>query len=107
MYAICVNDICNAANSDDKCVPYANDTVIIVSARSVETLFELFKYYFTLFSNWFVTNKLSLNDGITCFIIFALNISLTNYELITFYDRRVHCVTEVQYLGVHVFIDEF
>jgi hypothetical protein len=99
MYAIYVNDIFYVTDSV-KCVLYADDTAIVVSAESVITLLNLSQHYFTLFSNWFAANKLSLNDSKTHFVIFGLSKNIHDCDSIVFDRHTVKRVHELRYLGI-------
>ena len=64
MYIIYINDISNVVYAKIvKCVLFANDSALIISANCINELFQLANIYFTLFSKWLATNKLSLNDS--------------------------------------------
>jgi hypothetical protein len=102
MYTIFVNDMFNV-NGSVKCVLYADDTVIIVSAKTTEDLFILASYYFSLFSRWFTVNKLCLNSNKTKFIVFG-TCGHDNLSSIVFDTHTVHRVSEIRYLGI--IIDE-
>ena len=87
MYAIYVNDVFNVTDFM-KCVLYADDTVIIISARTKDELLALATRYLTLYSKWFAINKLRLNDSKTHFIVFGL-VGNDNIDTIIFDDYIV------------------
>ena len=98
MYAVFVNDIFNVTCST-KYVLYANDTVIILSAKSIVEWYTHAVNYFALYSKWFSINRLCLNDSKTHFMILGLNNVNENQASIKF-DNHVHRVNEVHYLGI-------
>jgi len=101
MYVVFVNDIFNISHSV-KCVLYADDTVIIVSGKTMYGLHLLAQYYFSLFSRWFALNNLCLNDSKTHFVIFGYNDN--KYNVLMFDNHIVQRVSNVRYLGI--IIDE-
>ena len=98
MYAIYVIDIFGV-NSSVKFIFYADDTVIIVSAKSKDELLLLANQYFTLFSKWFTLNKLCFKNGKIHFVVFGLshnddiNVSTLNFD-----NHIVERVKQVHYL---------
>ena len=98
MYAIYVNDVFNVTDFM-KCVLYADDTVIIISARTKDELLALATRYLTLYSKWFAINKLCLNDSKTHFIVFG-PVGNDNIDTIIFDDHIVKRVNEIRYLGI-------
>ena len=99
MYAVFINDIFNVTCSI-KSVLYADDTVIILSAKSIVELYTCAAYYFALYSKWFSINRLCLNDSKTHFMIFGLNDVHENLASTKFDNHVVHRVNEVRYLGI-------
>ena len=98
MYAIYVNDVFNVADFM-KCVIYADDTFIIISARTKDELLALATCYLTLYSKWFAINKLCLNDSKTHFFVFG-PVGNDNIDTIIFDDNTVKRVNEIPYLGI-------
>ena len=79
-----------------KCVLYADDTVIIISARTKDELLALATRYLTLYSKWFAINKLCLNDSKTHFIVFGPGpVGNDNIDTIIFDDHIVKRVNEI------------
>jgi hypothetical protein len=111
LFNIYVNDIFNVARSV-KCVLYADDTVIVVSAKSIIDVFITASHFFGMFSKWFALNKLCLNDSKTHFLIFGFNETCDynalrfdnhescDYNALRFDNHTVKRVNEVRYLGV-------
>jgi hypothetical protein len=81
MYSVFVNDIFNVDRSA-KCVLYADDTAIIVSAKSRNELVDKALHTFSLFSKWFTNNRLCLNDSKTHYVVFGMSASNDNINSI-------------------------
>jgi hypothetical protein len=82
---------------------YADDTSIIVTDRDVSSVFNRAPVLFSLFSTWFINNRLALNSKKTNFVLFSLK-HLASPCDITFDLYTVHKVDNVKYLGF--FLDE-
>ena len=69
LFALYVNDML-FVNPEVSCVLYADDAVLLVSDYKLERLYINASNIFTVFSLWFSTNKLALNDAKTYFVVF-------------------------------------
>jgi hypothetical protein len=97
LYLVYVNDIFNVSD-EVKCVLYADDTSIIVTGRDINSVFNRAPVLFSLFSTWFINNRLALNSKKTNFILFSLKRLASPCDL-TFDLYTVHKVDNVKYLG--------
>jgi hypothetical protein len=102
LYLVYVNDIFNVSD-EVKCVLYADDTSIIVTDRDVNSVFNRAPVLFSLFSTWFINNRLALNSKKTNFVLFSLKRLASPCDL-TFDLYTVHKADNVKYLGF--FLDE-
>jgi len=100
LYLLYVNDIFSIQNGT-KCVLYADDTTLIVSASSLCTLINIAKNAFSDYSQWFSANYLALNAKKTKCLIFGSHltagIDCSNLSFDCYTVQRFDYVT---YLGI-------
>ena len=72
LFLIYINDICNSSNFL-RFILFADDTNLFYSANSLKDLEETINTELTHLSEWFKSNRLSLNIDKTCYILFHSN----------------------------------
>ena len=101
LFIIYTNDLNKAIKN--KCIIFADDTTIYTTGHDMQTPFNNMNEDLKQLSDWFKTNKLSLNIGKTNYIIFTLKQTTGQDELKLQIDntqiQRVHSTT---FLGIHI-----
>ena len=104
LFLLYVNDIFDSINSDlTFCHLYADDTVIIQSAKDPMTLKSSLERQLVGLSKWFFDNKLSVNTDKTEVIFFGKASRVKECKgmpSIVFQDSEIKPKSEVKYLGV-------
>ena len=103
LFLIYLNDLPNVSNLA-KFISFADDTTIVYSNPSIETLQTLANNDLKLINNWFKWNKLSLNISKTKCIVFDSKYKLQHLALNNFTLQIDHTyierVTEMKFLGM-------
>jgi len=79
---------------------FADDTTILHSHKSLDTLINEVNKELDKVNDWFMVNKLSLNVSKTNFIIFKKNIASSNPAVIIMNTNIIKQVTSTKFLGV-------
>ena len=99
-FLIYINDLCNASNVIDL-VLFADDTNLFFSHNDLSYLMETINSEMIQLSNWFLANKLSINDKKSNFMIFKPRQNRQKIDLkIEINSYRIEQVREVVFLGV-------
>ena len=69
LFIIYVNDM-PFITSEANCILYADNTKILISDSNIDNLYAKASIIFSMFSQWFTTNRLALNDNKTNFMVF-------------------------------------
>ena len=101
LFLIYINDICRTS-SVLKFILYADDTTILLSSKSLPDLVSLINKELVLVSEWFKTNKLSLNVDKTNFIIFKKSILTDSSLQIKFDNNLIKQISCTKFLGVEI-----
>ena len=100
LFLIYINDICNVS-SVAKLILFADDTNLFFSHKDPVYLIELLNQEISKFSQWLITNRLSLNLDKTKFILFKprqKKVSVKFRVLIN--NREIEQVEETVFLGI-------
>ena len=101
LFIIYTNDINKAIKN--KCIIFADDTTIYTTGHDMQTLFNNMNEDLKQLSDWFKTNKLSLNIGKTNYIIFTLKQTTGHDELKLQIDNtQIQRVHSTKFLGIHI-----
>jgi hypothetical protein len=100
LYLLYVNDIFNVSKIV-KTVLYADDTVLIVSCKTLHDVLELARVESNNFSMWFSDNLLALNASKTNFMLFGSKTDVANCPDVLHFDVHYVCrVNHICYLGL-------
>lgn len=72
LFLIYINDLCNLNLKHGKIVSYADDTVLLFTAKTTSEVYEYAQTGFNSVTNWLQINLLTLNADKTKFIHFAM-----------------------------------
>ena len=100
LFLIYINDICSVS-SVAKLILFADDTNLFFSNKDPVYLIELLNQEISIFSQWLITNRLSLNLDKTKFILFKprqKKVSVKFRVLIN--NREIEQVEETVFLGI-------
>ena len=103
LFLIYINDIFDCISSKTFCHLYADDTVIIQSAKSPEDLKSGLEMQLEYLSAWFYCNKLSVNTGKTEVIFFGRKQKVNECKdlpPLSFQNCEIKPKSDVKYLGV-------
>ena len=103
LFLIYINDIFDCISSKTFCHLYADDTVIIQSAKSPEELKIGLEMQLEYLSAWFYCNKLSVNTGKTEVIFFGRKQKVNECKdlpPLSFQNCEIKPKSDVKYLGV-------
>ena len=103
LFLLYINDIFDCVHSKTFCHLYADDTVIIQSAKSAESLKTGLEMQLEYLSAWFYCNKLSVNTTKTEVIFFGRKQKVSECKdmpPISFQNCPIETKSHVKYLGV-------
>ena len=95
-----VNSLPDSVNC--KCIMYADDTTLLVSASDPVSLQTALNAQLSNITDWFKTNKLTLNIKRTKLMLFG-----TKFHLNTFYNISLHCANDVLLFRCHTRFSSF
>ena len=101
LFALYVNDFPRVLQSS-KALMYADDTVILFTGSSLETLQYTVSNELLAISMWFRDNQLLLNTDKTKYIIFRSRMKTVNCTSISvsLNNQAIECVATIKYLGI-------
>lgn len=103
LFLLYINDIFDCIHSKTFCHLYADDTVIIRSAKDPQSLKEGLEMQLEYLSAWFYCNKLSVNTDKTEVIFFGRKQKVSECKdlpPISFQNAQIKPKSDVKYLGV-------
>ena len=103
LFLLYINDIFDCVHSKTFCHLYADDTVIIQSAKNPESLKAGLEMQLEYLSAWFYCNKLSVNTSKTEVIFFGRKQKVSeckNMPPLSFQNCPIEPKSHVKYLGV-------
>lgn len=84
LFLIYINDLCNLKIDHGKIIAYADDTVLLFSAESIEEVYAYAQQGFNIVNSWLQHHLLTLNSDKTNYIKFSMrksNLAPTNPKL--------------------------
>ena len=103
LFLLYINNIFDCIQSKTFCHLYADDTVIIQSAKDPESLKQGLEMQLEYLSAWFFCNKLSVNTGKTELIFFGRKQKVAECKglpPLSFQNAKISPKSDVKYLGV-------
>ena len=103
LFLVYINNIFDCIKSNTFCHLYADDTVIIQSAKDPEALKQGLEMQLEYLSAWFYCNKLSVNTGKTELIFFGRKQKVAECKQLpplSFQNAKIKSKSDVKYLGV-------
>ena len=103
LFLLYINNIFDCIQSKTFCHLYADDTVIIQSAKDPESLKQGLEMQLEYLSAWFFCNKLSVNTGKTELIFFGRKQKVAECKELpplSFQEAEISAKSNVKYLGV-------
>ena len=80
LFSIYINDLMNVLTENDGCIIcYADDSAILIKAKTWQSAYEKAENYITLVKLWLDQNLLTLNETKTNFISFSMTNKDNNY----------------------------
>jgi hypothetical protein len=117
LFSIYINDLCNLKIDSGRIISYADDTVLLFSAKSTDEVYQYAQKGFNLVNKWLQLHLLTLNPDKTNYIKFSMrkaNLPLTNHKLYAHNcnnNNNIQCTcpiiaitNQIKYLGI--IIDE-
>jgi hypothetical protein len=103
LFTVYVNDLVHSVHCS-KIVLYADDTVLLFSAKTIDDITSSLADDLTRVSAWFTSNKLHLNVKKCKWTLFGSEKRLKKISLpeMTILDEQVEHVDDYKYLGVHL-----
>jgi hypothetical protein len=100
LFIIFVNSLPESVNC--KCIMYADDTLLLCTAKNASVLQSKLQSNLLKVANWFNSNHLTLNIEKTKFMIFGTQHVLNNFENVTlsYNNKIIDKVDKFKYLGV-------
>lgn len=100
LFTLYVNDLCQIISSE--MLMYADDTAVIFTADTEDELQDKLNIELAKISNWFSTNKLTINTKKTKYMIFHSPRKLVNYSIIKpiINDNALQQTSSFKYLGI-------
>lgn len=101
LFIIYINDLANSCK-DGLFRIFADDTGIFCHSTNLESLIEKAEKIIEKISDWFTSNKLTLNIDKTSFIIFRSKINIINNipDTIGYGNHKINRETKIKYLGL-------
>ena len=100
LFLIYINDICNVS-SVAKLILFADDTNLFFSHKDPVYLIELLNQEISKFSQWLITNRLSLNLDLKKFILFKPRQKKVSAKFrVLINNRKIEQVEETVFLGI-------
>ena len=101
LFLIYINDLYRSSDIL-KFILFADDTTILLSNRSLHTLFEIVNKELAKVNEWLKVNKLSLNINKTNYIIFRNTKNQLNSHQINVNNYSINRVNSTRFLGVEI-----
>lgn len=105
IFNIYINDLCNIlTNSRHIIKNYADDTSLLIKAKTLNSLMEEANWVINIVTNWLLENKLILNLSKTNYVIFKTNRSQINPTEFNFQinKEKINFRESLRFLGVVV-----
>jgi len=101
LFLIYCNDLPNSLTHTN-CILYADDTTIFYSTDNVHSLYNVINNDLETLSEWYMTNKLSLNASKSQYVLFANHRPIVNDRQILINNEIIKQTKTVKFLGITI-----
>ena len=102
LFIIYTNDLPNFMKHS-KCILFADDTTVYHSSTNLNELIGLIEEDLVTLTDWFCSNKLSLNVNKTNFLVFSPKAKIISNEMtIKLGGQIIRRVNNANFLGIHI-----
>lgn len=104
LFIIFINDIKYVVDCCDSAhiINYADDTNLFLTGSSLSNITETGNSVLEKTGNYFIENKLIINDKKTNCVLFKTNHTIDTPTAITLNGKKIECNSSIKFLGIHI-----